>query len=153
MEQEIKSKYGVDIKIGDTVNYDAGVIEYDGEWKVLGIEDGQILLMSSNPVNEMFELSGTDAYLHGVENLDKECEKYGEGDGAEGARSFRVEDINRITGYDPKDSIEGATYLVGTIGEYGNKVKFIQTDENTISRSSSNGLKDSLERSFRERGW
>ena len=102
MEREIKEKYGQDIKIGDTVNYEAEGVEYDGEWKVLGIENGQILLMSSKPIKTDFKFSGMEEYLKVVENLDKECENYGSGTGAKSARSLRVEDVNKITGYVPE---------------------------------------------------
>ncbi len=34
--------------------------------------------------------------------LDEECTKYGNGSGVESVRSLRVEDINRISGYDPE---------------------------------------------------
>ena len=62
----------------------------------------KILLMSSDPVKNDFRLSGMDGYLHGVERLDEVCEKYGKGTGAKSARSLRVEDINKITGYVPE---------------------------------------------------
>ncbi len=102
MEREIKEKYGQDIKIGDTVNYKAEGAEYDGEWKVLGIENGRILLVSTKPIKNDFKLTGSEGYLKGVEKLDAECKKYGSGAGAEKARSLRVEDINKITGYVPE---------------------------------------------------
>ena len=125
MEKEINEKYGVDIKIGDTVNYKAEN-DYDGTWKLLGIEDGKILLMSSKPVTAV-TLYGKDGYLNGVDKLDEACAEYGKGEGAECARSLRVEDINRISGYNPEKTGDGKRYGSGTIGEYGNKVKFERT--------------------------
>ena len=49
MERKIKEKYGQDIKIGDTVNYN--VDSYKGTWKVLGEEKGQILLWYNSQIH------------------------------------------------------------------------------------------------------
>ena len=129
IETQIKEKYGQDIKLGDTVNYEAGVEGYDGTWKVLGVENGQVLLMSSKPVKENFEISGKDGYLHMEEKLDNECVEYGKGSGAKSARSLRVEDINKITGYNPANPENIEKYGKGGVNEYGEKVTFT-LDEN-----------------------
>ena len=97
MEKEIKEKYEQDIEIGDTVNYDPNVDEgkYDGTWKVLGIEDGKILLISSKQVQDSYEIFGVDGYVNGVTRLDNICSEYGKGEGATGARCLRVEVVLR----------------------------------------------------------
>ena len=128
MEKKIKEKYGQDIKIGDTVRYDASISDYSGTWKVLGIENGQILLMSSKPVSSAFKLKGREGFRNIEEKLDAECTKYGAGDGAESARSLRVEDINKITGYNPENPEKIEKYQKGTIAEYGEKVTFTLND-------------------------
>ena len=134
MEKEIKEKYGQEIKIGDQVNYnpkveeaDEEVSNYDGTWKVLGIEDGKILLISSQKVGTM-TLSGAEGWKTAVEQLDEKCEKYGKGIGAKSARSLRVEDINRITGYNPEKLVNGKKFGEGGINEYGNKVTYTLED-------------------------
>ena len=139
IETQIKEKYGQDIKLGDTVNYDADVESYDGTWKVLGIENGQVLLMSSKPVKESFEINGKNGYLHMEESLDNECAKYGKGSGAKSARSLRVEDINRITGYDPANSENLEKYGKNELNEYGKKVTFTLDENKHVKCVCSNG--------------
>ncbi len=134
MEKEIKAKYGQDIKIGDIVNYEDSVENYNGTWKVLGVENGQILLMSSKSVTNNFALKGRDGFLNLENKLDEECKKYGKGEGAESARSLRAEDINRISGYDPEESIYGKD----TLQEYGTKVRFT-LDNGLVKYECSNG--------------
>ena len=138
MEKEIKEKYEQDIKIGDTVNYDPNISGdgYDGTWKVLGIEDGKILLMSSSAVRKSYEILGVEGYVNGVKNLDDICSEYGKGKGATGARSLRVEDINKITGYNPDKSEK---FREGELGEYGAKVTLKRNEEGYINMNASNG--------------
>ena len=143
MEKEIKEKYGQDIKIGDTVNYEPnaeGVEEvesYNGTWKVLGIENGQLLLISSKPIKNGFELKGVNGYVNGVKELDNLCSSFGNGTGAVDARSLKVRDINRITGYNPDGDDK---YNKGTISEYGNVVTITNNDDGKINVSGSNGV-------------
>ena len=148
MEEEIKEKYGEDIKIGDTVNYEDNVEEYDGTWKVLGIENGQILLMSSNPVNNNYTINGKNGFLNLKENLNKECEKYSEGAGADSARSLRVEDINKITGYNPENPENVEKYRKDTIAEYGKTVTFTLEDGHVKYKCSNGQTLDTTLKSF-----
>ena len=138
MEKEIKEKYGQDIKIGDTINYEDNVEKYQGTWKVLGVENGQILLMSSNPVNNDFKLKGKEGFLNLEDKLDAECTEYGVGTGAQSARSLRAEDINRISGYNPENPEKIEKYGKGTVAEYGTKVTFT-LDNNFVKYECSNG--------------
>ena len=144
MEKEIKEKYGQEIKIGDQVNYnpkveeaDEEVSNYDGTWKVLGIEDGKILLMSSKKIKSV-SLSGPEGYQKVEETLNEICEKYGKGTGAESARCLKVEDINRITGYDPGNAMNEEVYGKGRIDEYGNKIE-CKLKDGIVTISGSNG--------------
>ena len=141
IEKQIKEKYGQDIKLGDTVNYEDNVEGYDGTWKVLGIENGQVLLMSSEPVKKNFELEGREGYLHLEEKLDGECKKFGNGEEAESARSLRVEDINRITGYNPNNPEKLSKHAQGTVGEYGSTVTFTLED-GCVKYECSNGISE-----------
>ena len=145
MEQEIKEVYGQEIKIGDQVNYnpkvegaDEEVSNYTGVWKVLGIEDGKVLLMSSSAVGEV-NLSGVDGYQNAERKLNEICEKYEKGLGAESARSLKVEDINRITGYNPENPTNGGKYGKGTLYEYGIEVE-IKLQDGIATSTGSNGV-------------
>lgn len=123
----------VALEIGDSISYDetnGGIITglTETDWKVLGLSDeGELLIMSTNNIvayrlgyestmtddEEKLKESQNDC-VTGIEQLDKECEPYGRGKGATGARSINVEDINKVTGYDP----ETAKYKNG-LTEYG----------------------------------
>ena len=107
--------------VGDDYTYDCGVSEYTtagGKWKVLGAERGKLLIMSTVDVGTL-QLSGKDGYNTGVSKLNAMCAKYGKN-----ARSIKVEDINRVTGYDPTNQGEGIVYSAGQFYEYGNKVTY-----------------------------
>ena len=147
MEKEIKEKYGQDIKIGDTVNYKPNaegveeVASYDGTWKVLGIENGQILLMSSEPVADNVELNGKEGFLKLEEKLNAVCEDYGSGTGAESSRSLKVEDINKITDYNLENPKKVEKFGKGAVNEYGTDVTFKLNSEGNLVYECSNGAK------------
>ena len=117
------------LKIGDTINYDetnggtvTGLTNVD--WKVLGAENGELLIMSASDIiqkglntEETLE-GGKQAYENGIAELNALCAPYGKGAYATGARSITIEDIDRVTGYDK------TTYGKDTIYEYGNVVTY-----------------------------
>ena len=104
--------------VGDDYTYDCGVEGYTGGWKVLGAERGKLLIMSTVDVGTL-KLSGKDGYNTGVSKLNAMCAKYGTN-----ARSITVEDINRVTGYDPTNQGDGKAFGAGEFYEYGNKVTY-----------------------------
>ncbi len=117
--------------------------DYKYGWRVLGAnDDGELLLISEDFVplsggytdettertyfyigNDSDATLAQSAYVNGVQELKNICAIYGQGKGAIGATSVTVEDINKITGYNP----ETAEYLSGTIEEYGNEVTYTLT--------------------------
>ncbi len=109
-------------------------------WRVLGVDEdtNQILLVSANIVqtidNKGFYLRGQTGYEWGIKELNDICAIYGQGKGANGARSITVDDINKITGYNP----EIAQCYDGEIYEYGNEVTYIK-NESGIEYSASYG--------------
>ena len=109
-------------------------------WRVLGVDEdtNQILLISADVVkttdNNDFYLRGQTGYEWGIKELNDICAIYGKGSGASGARSINVDDINKITGYNP----ETAQCYDGEIYEYGNKVTYIK-NEGSIEYSASYG--------------
>ena len=104
--------------VGDDYTYDCGVEGYTGGWKVLGEEKGKLLIMSTVDVGTL-TLEGKEGYNTGISQLNEMCAPYGTN-----ARSITVEDINRVTGYDPKNQGDGTVYGVGEFYEYGNKVTY-----------------------------
>ena len=104
--------------VGDDYTYDCGVSGYTGVWKVLGAENGKLLIMSTVDVGTL-QLSGKDGYNTGISQLNTMCAQYGTN-----ARSIKVEDINRVTGYDPTNQGDGTVLGAGQFYEYGNKVTY-----------------------------
>ena len=82
-------------------------INDDTKWRVLGKDDnGQILIVSADPVKkDMGDTNNPYFYIKGAKgtkNFETELEKiskiYGHGVGATGARSLKIEDVNKICG-------------------------------------------------------
>ena len=171
----ITSPDGKTIKIGDYVDYDptlganTGDLTYTSTadktgadsnqefnvatyksagygWRVLGVKDGKIRLISEEFIGSgtyadnsrtYYTLYGQKGYINGIEELNKISAIFGHGKGAESATSITVEDINEITGYNP----ETAKYHKGYFSEYGNKVTYTRGEGTALSSSATNGQK------------
>ena len=122
-------------------------------WRVLGVDEktGELLIISANTVGttngKSFYLRGIAGYNYGEQELDKVCSVFGSGYGATGARSVNVDDINKITGYnpnnvgkyDPEQKTTGAKYSADQPDEYGNQTTYSWTAKaNQVSWSGSN---------------
>ena len=110
-------------------------------WRVLGVDNdtNEILLISADIVrttnNSLFSLRGLTGYEWGIKELNDICDIYGQGKGASDARSITVDDINKITGYDP----ETANCFVGQPYEYGNGMTYTRNGNNITYEGSKNG--------------
>ena len=123
-----KTKNGtIKKQVGDVYEYDCGVSGYTGKWKILGAENGKLLIMSTVDIGTL-TLSGKDGYNTGISKLNEMCAPYGRN-----ARSITVEDINRVTGYDPTNQGDGTVFNVGEISEYGNEVTYTATGCSTTN--------------------
>lgn len=123
-EYVLQNMYGSDLKLGAEVDYNDGVSTYDGSWKILGIKDGRILLMSTKSVGTK-ELSGVDGYNNGITYLNDICAPYGTGKGAALARSITAEDINAIVGYNPSNpKNNGKPSYYDHENEYGAEITY-----------------------------
>ncbi len=104
------------------------------EWIVLGVDDdsGQLLITPKSVVktslNYYFYLQGISGYTKGIEELDKISKLYGQGKYAdkEKTRSINVDDINKVTGYDPmkEGNQDGQPYHKDQINQYGSEVEY-----------------------------
>ncbi len=123
-------------------------------WRVLGVDEktGELLIISADPVkstdNKEFYLRGIAGYTYGESELNKVCSVFGSGYGATGARSVDVDDLNKITGYnpnnvgkyDPEQKTTGTKYEKDQPYEYGNKTTYSWTETaNVVLWSGSNG--------------
>lgn len=128
--------------------YDAGVESYKGGWMVLGAKDGKLLITTTESVCNLslYGLTGQNGYADyglykGIEKLNEICKIFGKGKRAIDSRCINDEDINRITGFDPKLFSKGKLY------EYGNQIAFNwNSNENgLIEYFSRNGLTGNLQ--------
>ena len=105
------TKTGQTLEVGDTIYYDSGVTAYEGEgtnqgkWGILGAEDGKLLIMSKENVG-IVTLIGKDGFLNGSSKLNNGCNSFINEKYANSARSVKVEDINKITGYMPATPVK-----------------------------------------------
>ena len=105
----------------------------DLNWYVLGAKDGK-LLITTDTCPEKVSLEGTSGFQNAdgtypwVTALNTVAAKYGDGDLADSTRTIDYDDINRITGYDPKT--DGSA--VGEVWEYGNKVTYTLKDDGEV---------------------
>lgn len=116
------------LEVGDYVDYQAGVEGYSDTkgWRVLGAENGQILLVSASNVVSSFTLSGAEDYLNntGIGKLNTVCAAYGNGKYAQTGRTITAEDVNNVTGYNPNSTGDGSIYEQGKVYQYGNEVTY-----------------------------
>ena len=141
------TKGDVTLEAGDLIQYNAGVQGYSGAWKVLGAEDGKLLIMSTADVStlDLYGLEGYEGYVnHGLLNgkarLNELCEPYGNGSGAVGSRSIKVEDVEKLTGFDK------TTFGANSLHQYGNEVTFSwnTSDNGRVDYTSTNNQSGTL---------
>ena len=112
---------------GHTKDQVFNLTSYTSGWRVLGVENGNIRLISANIIgpdsggytdgdNKYYYLRGKRGYTDGPSELNAISAIYGQGKGAIGAKSITEEDINKITGYDPTNNEDEKVY--------GNKVTY-----------------------------
>ena len=131
-------------KTGHTEDQVFKAKEYQYGWRVLGVDENKQLMLLSEDfaqpieggttlgVRQAYNLKGQEGYANGVNELNNICSIYGNGKGAISARCIKVDDVNKITGYNPnntgvKDPMQtgsGRKYQEGQAYEYGNKIKY-----------------------------
>ena len=128
------------LNVGDTIkNFTAG----NKTWKVLGVENGKLLLTTSENVNNSFTLAGSTAgwsetekrFVDAEKALDDECKSKitlteEEKKQVSELRSIKVEDMERVTGYDKTKYGEKQIY------QYGNKVTYSMNASGKVAYSS-----------------
>jgi hypothetical protein len=125
-----KSENGYSAQTFNLNNYDSG-------WRVLGVKNGQIMLISADiikPGSSNYYLYGQAGCQYGINELNAISQLYAQGTYADKSksRSVNVNDINAITGYNPNntgvyDSTQtgsGTKYNKGSLNEYGNEVTY-----------------------------
>ncbi len=157
----------VRINVGDSINYKNIINEdtiyisnkekngYDTQkisakeitdWVVLGVNNrGELLITTKKSIEENpYYLKGEKGVENGIEELDRICEMYKNGTGAESARSIRIEDINKITKYNPLNTGNNKIFGKENLNEYGNEVTYYWNNSQFPYYESENNLKGNL---------
>ena len=128
-------------------------INTDTKWRVLGENDnGQILIVSADPVKkDMGETNTPYFYIKGAEGtknfetaLERISKIYGHGVGAAGARSLKIEDVNKICGVTVGS--KGLTPAVDEGGNFGTTKSYTDqyaSSEDYLAGTTSNFSKTS----------
>jgi hypothetical protein len=127
------------LSYGTGYSTDQNFSSYDGGWRVLGVENGALQLISADSIISSYYLRGYTGATYGEEELNNICSKYGNSTYTSSARSVNVDDINKITGYNPnnvgvKDITQsgiGTEYGNGYIYAYGNEVTYAWGNSNS----------------------
>ena len=106
---------------GRTSGYDSdqefSVSAKTNGWRVLGVnESGQIEIISADPIttvsNKNYYLKGEKGYLDGPNELNAICSIFGQGKGADSARSLKVDDLDKLAGITTDADKKGITYNI-----------------------------------------
>ncbi len=131
----------------------------DNKWRVLGVKNGKVELISADlvPLSDnslYFYLKGRTAYQNAETELNKIAGLYGHGTHAVGARSVNVDDINKITRYNPnaegiknptaEQIASGNKYGKNQLYEYGNQVTYSWVGSDKPKYESTNGKTGNL---------
>ena len=108
---------------GNTSNCNFYLSAYTGGWRVLGVENGKLKLIAEKTIGNL-SLRGQKGYIYGIDELNAISSIYGNGKGAETAKSITVEDVNEITKYNPELTGDGEVRAKGKLWEYGNEVTY-----------------------------
>lgn len=128
-------------------------------WIVLGLsDDGNSLLLTTGiPIRKegngdlenddpRYLLVGSAGYINSVDELDNISKIYGNGDFAKDARSFTVEDVNKLTGFNP----ENFEYNKGRLDEYGIEITVKGNGDGTYNYTASNGLSGTFTSDYKD---
>ena len=99
-------------------------------WRVLSITDGVVKIVPETPIkttaNANFYLKGLRGYKNAVTELDNISSIFGHGQGANGAESIKVEEVNALTGYTATPP--ASTTAVGSIGSWYDTTYYYEKD-------------------------
>ena len=126
---------------------------YETTWRVLGVEhsaeEDNLMIVPATPIQSTqstgLALSGATGYCYGIQEMENVCEIYGYGTGASYARAMTIEDINKITGYDPMCTGDGKIYGEGKIEEYQNELVCTRENYGYTTIQGKNGSTGSFE--------
>lgn len=112
----------------------------DTKWNVLGAKDGKLLITTNANVGSNVTLTGRSGYLNGISTLNTVVAGYINTTMADSVRTIDVDDINRVTGYNPLT----AGFEAGNLYEYGNEVTYYWDGTDKPNYSGSNNVTGNL---------
>ena len=139
------------VKVGDYVNYNpasgageglslSSIEDFEGtslngtinssdlnRWRVLNIENGEVQLIPVQTISQNVRLDGINGYINSEKALDEVSSIYGYGNGAESARSLKLEDIEKYFKFD-KTTYYNGSFSYGDTHEY-TEGQFIVNDQ------------------------
>ena len=100
-----------------------------------------MMATSQKPDNSSdgYYLQGAKGYNNGIGELNTISKIYGHGEYAVDARSIKVEDLNKITGYNPLEEGTGNPYGDGDVNEYKNGPVIYTLTDSGVAYESRNG--------------
>ena len=133
-------------------------------WIVLGLSDdgNSLLIITGIPVRKegngdlenddpSYTLQGSAGYINSIDELNNISKVYGNGDFAKSARSFTVEDVNKLTGFNFGNFGNLGGYDdESAIDDYGVEVTVKGNGDGTYSYTTSNGLSGTFTRKYDE---
>ena len=133
-ENQTVIRDNVTLNIGDYISYTAPESSgYDGYWRLLGTDDqGHLLLVPAEKSIEKMTIDVGPLYVTAITDLNNACQKFLNTSMALSARNINIDDIDKITGYNPRnvgvnDYLKqgvGIIFEAGGIAEYGNQVTY-----------------------------
>ena len=98
-----------------TDDYETSSGSKSTKWKVIGVNTkiGTVNLISAEPLkvkkssgnSDTYRIYGKEGYNNGVNELNKMCSVFGHGNGATGARSVNVDDLDKALNYNKKEFV------------------------------------------------
>lgn len=118
-----------------SVTFDARTTDKISEWYVIGQENGHIMLLAGTTTGNKLELKGSVGVINSAYEMDKICNIYSNGMGAESATALTLERLNQLAGITTNLEAKSVTYRdespVEYLFNYGNEVDYSKNRTST----------------------
>jgi len=116
---------------GSTSDKTYSVSDVTTGWRVLGLENGKVKLISADPIATDYSLGGEYGYMNSVEELNAICSIFGNGKGASSAKSLDVNDVNTLANYTSSTNHQIFKYRLGSM--------YLYNGQNTLEYTTNGG--------------
>lgn len=101
-----------------SVTFDAAGVDKITDWYVIGKENGSLVLLAGTTTTTTLQLKGALGVINSSYEMNKACEIYGNGVGAERATALTLEQLNGLVGVTESLEEASVTYKDKTPVEY-----------------------------------